>query len=415
MTSLRSACGDRALPRGWRWARLGELGTYVNGRAFKPDDWGSSGLPIVRIQNLNTLDAPFDRFDGEVSNRHCVEDGDLLISWSASLDAYVWNRGPAVLNQHIFKVFVDTELVTLEYLYFAVRNAMKGIRQRVQGATMQHVTKPEFEATLVPLPPLWEQARIAAHLRELVEAATCIHTAAQVQMDTAARLWKREADGHFLGNALSQYPTTLLRDITVGKGQYGTSTRSNPDEQGLPVLGMPNIGVGTIKWTPLRCVDLPDEEMSKYRLVPGDLLFNRTNSAEWVGKSAVYRDNRSAVFASYVVRLRLNDQLALPEYVCALINSTRGRRYIEAHMTRAIGQVNISAATISGLDIPLPPLAEQRRVVARLETVRSKVLRVQEAVTTIATNTRLLEVAFLRRAFCGDPSTTDSEAQCPAS
>jgi type I restriction enzyme S subunit len=144
---------------GWRWATLGEVGDYLNGRAFKPDEWGSAGLPIIRIQNLTSESTPFNYFAGATEERHRVEDGDLLVSWSASLDAYIWQRGPALLNQHIFKVREKPGLVTRDYLYYAVRYAMGSIRERVHGATMQHVTKPEFELTTIPLPPLAEHRR----------------------------------------------------------------------------------------------------------------------------------------------------------------------------------------------------------------------------------------------------------------
>ncbi len=387
------------LPLGWRWATLGELGVYVNGRAFKPDDWGPTGLPIIRIENLNSADAPFNRYDGPVDGRHRVGNGDLLISWSASLDAFIWDRGPAALNQHIFRVVVNDSLVTRDYLFFAVKHVMTDIRKRVQGATMQHVTKPVFEATLVPLPPREAQERIAAALHEQLGAAARMHAAIETQRPALASIWKRIADDHFLGRPAERIACAPLHDLCQGPGQYGTSTRSNHEGRGLPVLGMPNIGVDRIKWEPIACVDLPPSELARYRLRDGDLLFNRTNSAEWVGKTAVYRDSRKAVFASYVVRFRLDQTRVLPEYVSALINSTRGRRFIEAHMTRAIGQVNISASTIGQLLVPLVPVDEQRSLVDALAHASRAADRAGTALQEQLALVSQLEQALLRRAF----------------
>ena len=87
--------------------KLGDVATYINGYAFKPEDRGDEGLPIIRIQDLtgNSYDLGF--YDGEYPEKIEINDGDVLISWSASLGVYIWNRGKALLNQHIFKVDFD--------------------------------------------------------------------------------------------------------------------------------------------------------------------------------------------------------------------------------------------------------------------------------------------------------------------
>jgi type I restriction enzyme S subunit len=172
------------LPDGWRWVRLGEIADFINGRAFKPDEWSNTGLPIIRIQNLTSIGAPFNYFAGVVDQCHLVQDGDLLISWSATLDVFLWLRGPAVLNQHIFKVAEQAQLVRRDYLYFAVREDMEEIRAQVHGATMRHITKPEFESIKIPLPPLSEQKRIAAILNEQMEAVGKVRTALEAQLKT---------------------------------------------------------------------------------------------------------------------------------------------------------------------------------------------------------------------------------------
>src|SRR3546814_7106041 len=88
--------------------RLGDLFIFKNGRAFKKEEWATTGLPIIRIQNLNSKDAPFNHFAGEYSSDIFVEPGDLLFSWSGTVGSYfgshLWDRQPGVLNQHIFKI-----------------------------------------------------------------------------------------------------------------------------------------------------------------------------------------------------------------------------------------------------------------------------------------------------------------------
>lgn len=145
---------------------LGEVAKFINGRAFKPSDWVSSGLPIIRIQNLTNPDAPFNYYDKEVEEKYAVQNGDLLISWSATLDAFMWDRGPAILNQHIFRAIPNTSKIRKKFLYYAVTHVMDELRAQTHGVTMKHITRKPFEQTKIYLPPLAEQERIVRLLDE---------------------------------------------------------------------------------------------------------------------------------------------------------------------------------------------------------------------------------------------------------
>ena len=148
-------------------ARLGDLATYINGYAFKPADWGDTGLPIIRIQDLTGNSYQLNRYDSEYPERIEVNDGDVLISWSASLGVYVWQRGKALLNQHIFKVVFDKLPVSKEYFVFAVEHKLAEMESKTHGATMKHIVKKDFDGTTIPYPPIEKQAEIADHLRRI--------------------------------------------------------------------------------------------------------------------------------------------------------------------------------------------------------------------------------------------------------
>src|SRR5579871_4162261 len=100
------------LPPGWKKAALGDICRLINGRAFKPADWAQAGTPIIRIQNLNDRSKPFNYYAGSYDARHHVKTGDVLLSWSGtpgtSFGCFIWDREPGVLNQHIFRVEVDS-------------------------------------------------------------------------------------------------------------------------------------------------------------------------------------------------------------------------------------------------------------------------------------------------------------------
>ena len=141
--------------------RLGDVATYINGYAFKPDDRGSVGLPIIRIQDLtgNSYDLGF--YDGEYPKRIEINNGDVLISWSASLGVYVWNKGKALLNQHIFKVVFDKLEIDKQFFVYAVEHNLKEMVKQTHGATMKHIIKKDFDNTFIPYPSLEHQKRIA--------------------------------------------------------------------------------------------------------------------------------------------------------------------------------------------------------------------------------------------------------------
>jgi restriction endonuclease S subunit len=191
-----------------------------------------------------------------------------------------------------------------------------------------------------------------------------------------------------------------LSDLVRGSGQYGTSQRAEATEStGLPVLGMSNIHEGKIRWDNLKFIALPPDDIDKYRLIKGDILFNRTNSAELVGKTAVFDGSREAVFASYLIRLCVDEAMANPEFLAAYINSEGGRRFIEAKMARAIGQVNISASTIMTMPVPLPPVFEQERITAILKEQLTAVERARAATEAQLEAAKELPAAHLRAVF----------------
>ncbi|MUL35065.1 restriction endonuclease subunit S [Gloeocapsopsis dulcis] len=150
---------------------IGSVCTLINGRAFKPSDWSKSGLPIVRIQNLNDPDCGFNYFNGEVKEQFLIDLGELLFSWSGtpgtSFGAFFWNQGKAVLNQHIFRVLVNEDQVDKRYFRYALNYRIdRIIAQSHGGVGLKHITKGKLEATKVPLPRLEEQRRISCHSRQ---------------------------------------------------------------------------------------------------------------------------------------------------------------------------------------------------------------------------------------------------------
>lgn len=134
--------------------RMGDIATYINGYAFKPDDWKTDGKPIIRIQNLNDPSASYNYFNGELDSKYKVQNGDVLISWATHFEAYVWHGNDAWLNQHIFKVVFNKKQINKIYFVYSTEEALKQAFRNAHGfkPTMEHLKRSDFENAVVKLP-----------------------------------------------------------------------------------------------------------------------------------------------------------------------------------------------------------------------------------------------------------------------
>ena len=185
----------------WPMVAIGEVCSLINGCAFKPQDWKpaeSGGLPIVRIQNLNTPDSDFNYYTGEVKERYIINQGQLLFSWSGSrgtsFGAHIWNGGKAILNQHIFKVEFDQIRATKMYLLYALNRAVAEVEQNLHGGVgLVHITKGNLEKIQIPLPPLATQQDIVADIeaeQNLIAASQELVERMEGRIQTAiGRVW----------------------------------------------------------------------------------------------------------------------------------------------------------------------------------------------------------------------------------
>ena len=143
---------------GWKQQPLLELVVLQNGYPFKPSDLGDEGLPVVRIRELMDPSIPMDCSTISIPQTMRIESGDTIFSWSGRLEAVVWDRGPALLNQHLFKVTPQHPGVLKEFVLPMLQNLIPTMH--VHGSTMKHITKRELSRVMVPLPPIEEQRRI---------------------------------------------------------------------------------------------------------------------------------------------------------------------------------------------------------------------------------------------------------------
>ena len=154
------------LPKGWSILTVGQVAQYINGRAFKPNEWEQKGLPIIRIQNLNDKSAVFNYSTATFEDKYLVTKGDLLFAWAASLGTYIWQEGNGWLNQHIYRVN-PKPFITKGFLYYSFESMISEFYKESHGSGMVHITKGKFENTPILLPPLQEQERIVNYINAI--------------------------------------------------------------------------------------------------------------------------------------------------------------------------------------------------------------------------------------------------------
>ena len=153
---------------------------------------------------------------------------------------------------------------------------------------------------------------------------------------------------------------------------YGISKKGEKEGK-YPILRMNNLEDGSINYQDIQYVDLEDQEFEKFKLKKGDILFNRTNSLELVGKTSFFNLDENFVFASYLLRIRTFKNKLLPQYLNYYFNFERTQRELKTLASRGASQVNISATRLANFKIPLPPLPEQQEIADILQTIDQKI------------------------------------------
>lgn len=157
------------IPDNWAALKLKDVATHQNGKAFKPTNWSQKGMKIIRIQNLTDPDAPANYCDPSiVEEKYVISNGDVLVSWSCTIDAYRYLGETAALNQHIFKVIFDKADVDSQFYIYAIKSLLTIIDSQRHGSTMTHITKTDYENLSFPLPPIEEQKRIVEKLDKIL-------------------------------------------------------------------------------------------------------------------------------------------------------------------------------------------------------------------------------------------------------
>lgn len=401
--------------QGWNRKRLIEITEKIGSGATPrggQDAYKESGISLFR--SLNVYDGIFkeknlafiDEEQASKLSNVIVREGDVLLNITGASIARCCVAPsellPARVNQHV--AIIRPKLNHIDSNFLAYLLASKQYKDALlntgekSGSTRQALTKAQLENFEVAIPKLPEQKRIVAIIDEAFEGIDRAIANTEKNLTNAREIFENYVNTVFTqkGNG---WENKKLGDICENV-EYGSSAKSQPQGE-VPVLRMGNIQNGIIDWNNL-VYTTDQEEINKYLLKKNDVLFNRTNSDIHVGKTAVYKGERPAIFAGYLIRIHRKEELIDADFLNFYLNSCLAREYGKSIMSRSVNQANINGTKLKGYPISLPPIAVQQQIVEKfsfllIETQNLEVIYRQKLAAL-----NELKQSILQKAFTGE-------------
>lgn len=297
------------------------------------------------------------------------------------------------------------------YYLFSALN----VSELISGTAQPQVTVQAFDGFPIPLSPLAEQQRIVDRIESLFAKLDEAKEKAQAVVDSfetrkAAILhkaftgeltakWREE---HDVG--MDSWEKKSVGELCISL-KYGTAKKSDASGN-VVVLRMGNLQQGEIDWSDLAYSNDPDD-IEKYKLFPGDVLFNRTNSAALVGKTAIYRGEHPAIYAGYLIKLDYDHDKIIGDYLNYALNTLDAKKYCNSVKTDGVNQSNINAKKIGAYSFNVPSIPEQEKIVSVIQKLLSKEQQTKEAAEIVLDQIDLMKKSILARAFRGELGTND--------
>ena len=365
---------DRQVPPGWQVVRLGDVATLQRGVDLPVQDRADGPIPVYGSNGILDTHSQTPHSGPGVITGRSGSIGEVFFSagpyWPLNTTLYVSNFHG---NSELFIYYL---LSHLRLERFAASTGVPSLNR--------NFVHPEP----VAVPPLHEQRAIAAVLDSIDEASerteAVIAATERLRDALLHELLTRGVPGWHtewkevpgIGTIPADWEVVRLGDV-LESTTYGTNASLN--EVGTtPVLRMNNLQNGTLDLSDIRRADLSKKESDYLNLVPGDILFNRTNSLILVGKVGIVRELPQPIsFASYLVRLRVREILANPLWLSAMLWAPNYQARIRRFATPGVSQANINPTSLKSLMIPLPSLPEQEIIARVLDGVDTAIKQIK--------------------------------------
>ena len=409
----------------WCWTRLGAITEIIGGgtpSSNTPEYYSGGTIPWISPADLSGYTDIYiskgakniTELGLENSSAKMLPTNTVCLSSRAPIGYVVIAENPLCTNQG-FKSFLPASCYLPRYLYWYLKGNKELLESYASGTTFLELSASKAGLVQFPLPPLSEQQRIVDRIESLFAKLDEAKQKAQEALDSfetrkAAILhkaftgeltaqWRKE---HGVG--MESWENVSVSEICRSL-KYGTAKKSS-SEGTVVVIRMGNLQDGEIMWDDLAYTN-DEEDIEKYKLMPGDVLFNRTNSPALVGKTSIYRGEYPAIYAGYLIKLDYDRSRVIGDYLNYSMNTVSAKEYCNSVKTDGVNQSNINAKKIGAYRFDMPKINEQIEIVRILDDLLSKEQQARESAEGVLEQIDLIKKAILARAFRGELGTND--------
>lgn len=396
---------EEDIPEHWDWKKLVDIGEIYSGGTPDRENESYFGgeIPWLRLKDAKEfyVDSAKENITEKGLNNSSAQllpKGTVIVSTRATIGRVTIASTEVATNQG-FKAVYPEECIP-EYVAYYMNSVEEKLNQKGRTTTYPEVNKTQFKNTNIPVPPLEEQKTIVEKLDEIFDSIEDIQEA----QEQAEDIYQDLPFSFFTSRVKDAETETVDTGDLIEASQYGSSNATNSEDDGYPSLRMGNYNLrGEMDYSKIKYQEFEDEEQfEKYKLDDGDVLFNRTNSSDLVGKMCIYDGGlEDAVFASYLIRVELDESKVLPEYFVTYMNSHLGEVERQGKLKQAVSQANINATELREMEMSIPSLEAQKEIVASLKYMRSKIDGIMSEVNKKGDLVEDLPKVILAEAFNG--------------
>ena len=392
------------LPENWCWTYFKSISTIQTGKkdANYGSDEGKYPFFTCAAESIRCHGYSFD----------CRA---ILLAGNGDINNISRYNGKFEAYQRTYVVKI-AEPLCFDYIFYWFKYRWFDFNKgKMFGTAIPYIRLGNLQEFPTPIPPLAEQQRIVdrieslfAKLDEAKEKAQAVvdsfetHKAAILHKAFTGELTAKWREEH--GVRMDSWEKKSVGELCISL-KYGTAKKSDASGN-VVVLRMGNLQQGEIDWSDLAYSNDPDD-IEKYKLFPGDVLFNRTNSAALVGKTAIYRGEHPAIYAGYLIKLDYDHDKIIGDYLNYALNTLDAKKYCNSVKTDGVNQSNINAKKIGAYSFNVPSIPEQEKIVSVIQKLLSKEQQAKEAAEAVLDQIDLMKKSILARAFRGELGTND--------
>ena len=378
------------------WKKINMKGNIdiLTGYAFSSSNFNDEeGIPLIRIRDLETHN-PKTLYKGNYDDKYIINKGDILIGMDGEFNTVRWKGPKSLLNQRVAKIkSLNPHIINNEFIFYRLQIELKKIESLTPATTVKHLSKKDIENLTLILPPEQEQRKIAAILSSVDEAIekteAIIEQTEKVKKGLMQQLLTKGI-GHTkfkkteIGEIPEKWEVKKIGEIASVEYGISESVSSNTDPSiGIPILTGANITLdGTLDLSKLVYIEKKQQE--RFQLKKGDLLFNwRSGSQHHVGKTAIFNLDGDYTYASFILRIRLNED-SHNEFYYYLLNYLKSIDYFIKNTSMQVN-FKLNASSFKELLVVKPTLEEQIRISKIISSVDKKIQKEKNRLNQLQT------------------------------